>query len=132
MRPVNVGCMSVDNGIAEAKSNAGWMPLAGKELKRLPSLLRGGERVVAMCPGRYSGGNGLVVATDARVLVLYSRFLRESSDELPYAKLSAVQWDGGFTQGKAVFSGSGIHVEVSNMGSGPGSRLVQAVRERIG
>lgn len=121
----------MSNGIAEAKKAAGWMPAAGKELKRLPSLLREGETVEAMVPGKYGGGLGLIVATDARVIVMHTRMFKEVTEDLPYNKLSGVQWSTGFASGTATFTGSGVSVEVTEVPSVKGEPVIRLIRERI-
>ena len=121
-----------DHGIAVAKKAAGWMPGAGKELKRLPSLLGADEEVLGFAPGKYAGSLGLVVATDARVIVMASKMFGQTTEDVPYSKLSSVGWSEKFATGKLSLAGSGVNLEVDEVASVSGQKLVTLIRSKVG
>lgn len=121
-----------DHGIAVAKKSAGWMPGSGKELKRLPDLLSEGEEVLGLAPGKYAGTQGLIVATDQRVIVMASKMFGQTTEDVPYSKLSSVGWAARAAFGKLTLSGSGVSLEVEDVASVSGQKLVTLIRGKVG
>lgn len=108
------------------------MPGSGKELKRLPDLLGADEVVLALAPGKYAGSQGLVVATDARVIVMASKLFGQTTEDLPYSKLSSVGWASRAAFGTLTLAGSGVSLEVEDVASVSGQKLVTLVRSKVG
>lgn len=121
-----------DHGIGVAKKAAGWMPGAGKELKRLPDLLSANEQVLGLAPGKYAGSQGLVVATDQRVIVMASKMFGQTTEDVPYSKLSSVGWASRAAFGTLSLTGSGVALEVEDVASASGQKLVTLVRSKVG
>lgn len=121
-----------DHGIGVAKKAAGWMPGSGKELKRLPDLLGADEVVLALAPGKYAGSQGLIVATDSRVIVMASKLFGQTTEDVPYSKLSSVGWSTRTAFGNLSLAGSGVSLDVEDVASVSGQKLVTVVRSRVG
>lgn len=122
-----------DDGIGLAMRAGGRLSAVGNELHRLPNFLREGERVERMVAGRFEPASrqGLVVATDARLLVLYVKMIGGKTEDLPYDKLSSVEWKPGFGGGSMRIKGPGIKLWISQVDVKPGEKLVEYVRARI-
>ena len=67
------------------------------ESRHLPELIHEDEHIGGVVYGRYSGGSGMIVATDKRVLFLDYKPFYHSTDEIKYDVISGVsvnQQDG--------------------------------------
>jgi hypothetical protein len=75
--------------------------LVRKELTKLPSMLHEHEQVVNLVQGRYEGNEGLIVATDRRVLFIDEGLVRSHREDFPYERISSVQCSKGSMSGEA-------------------------------
>lgn len=78
-----------------------------KELKNLPSILQDGEPVLNLASGEYDGRQGLVVATDRRVLFYEKGLGRSRQEDFAFSKISSVQSETGMVNGKLIIFASG-------------------------
>lgn len=101
-------------------------------MKRLPDLLGADEVVLALAPGKYAGSQGLIVATDSRVIVMASKLFGQTTEDVPYSKLSSVGWSTRTAFGNLSLAGSGVSLEVEDVASVSGQKLVTVIRSRVG
>lgn len=106
---------------------------ARKEFKKLPSLLEEDERIQSIAQGRYDGKQGLVVATDRRVLFVEEGMLRSNLEDFRYERISSVQTGKGAMFGKLTIFASGNKAEIDQIAPKEmGVSLGDLVRSRIG
>jgi len=78
-----------------------------KELKNLNSILHEGEPVLNMASGRYDGNEGLIVATDRRVIFFEKGLARSRQEDFTFSKVTSVQSETGMLGGKLIIFASG-------------------------
>lgn len=76
-----------------------------RSLEHLPNLLSEGEKVERIIHGFYMtgtalsatnvGGNGILVATDQRLIFLYKGWFQLASEDFRYAQVSSIQCESG-------------------------------------
>lgn len=100
--------MTTPEEIAElAKAKLSHRLGVRKELKQLPSLLQEGEPVLNMAAGQYDGRQGLIVATDRRVIFYEKGLGRSRQEDFGFSKISSVQSETGRLSGKLIIFASG-------------------------
>lgn len=102
-----------------------------KELRKLPSLLNDRERVITLAAGLYDEVNGLVVATDRRVMFVGEGVLRSRLEDFPYEKISSVQTEKGLMLGSLIIFASGNKAVIKNMAKDRAAEFGDYVRSRI-
>lgn len=82
------------------------------EIKELPHILSEGEVIRhAIYAKRESGGNGLLLATDSRLLFVDKGMLYGLTvQDFPYEKVSSVRYNTGLVMGKVFFATEGYTV----------------------
>ena len=105
-----------------------------KELKKLPTLIGDDERVLQLDTGTYAGGNGLVVATDRRVLFLLEGLTRSRLEDFPFDEIAAVRSEMGMVTGtcRLTISTYDTQAEISNMSKAVVDEITEYVRSRAG
>ena len=93
--------------LAQKKLSGSIRWLVNKELKKLPKLLAEAEDVISLGQGLYDGKNGLVVLTSRRVLFVEEGMFRSRLEDFPFDKISSVQTEKGFINGKLIIYASG-------------------------
>lgn len=107
--------------------------LARREIKKLPELLAPGETIIRMAQGRYEGKQGLVVATDSRVMFVESGMMRQRLEDFPYERISTIQSQTGMAFGKLVIHASGNKAVIDQIApKALSDTLASDVRERLG
>lgn len=86
-----------------------------KELKKLPSMLHEQEQVLNLVQGRYEGNEGLIVATDRRVLFIDEGLVRSHREDFTYERISSIQCSTGMLYGKLTIFASGNKAELDNI-----------------
>jgi hypothetical protein len=86
-----------------------------REFKKLPSLLEEEEMLHHVVQGRYQGKQGLVVATDRRVLFIEEGMMRSNLEDFPYERISSVQTSTGMMFGKLTIYASGNKAEIDQI-----------------
>lgn len=81
--------------------------LVRKELKKLPGMLGESEQVLKLGQGRYEGKQGLVIATDHRVLFIDEGLVSSRREDFPYERISSVQQEKGMMFGALTVFASG-------------------------
>ena len=106
--------------------------LARGEIKELPSILWKDESVENIVQGYYSDGNGILVATNKRLVFVYKRFLGGVKvEDFPYDKISSIQYETGMLLGKITIFTSGNKAEITQIEKKQTRIFCEAVRARI-
>ncbi|MEX2553899.1 MAG: PH domain-containing protein [Actinomycetota bacterium] len=71
------------------------------------------EELLQLAGGRYQGKQGLVVATDRRVMFVEQGMMRSNLEDFPYGRISSVQTNKGmiFSEITIFASGNKAHVD---------------------
>lgn len=103
-----------------------------RELKKLPSVLTPGERVLQLDTGTYAGTNGLMVATDHRVIFMLEGLARSRLEDFPYDDISSVRSEVGMMTGTCRLTITTVdrQAEITNMSKAVVDEITDFVRNR--
>ena len=104
---------------------------AKKELRQLPQELWEGETVRHIATGTYADGNGIIVATDRRLLFLYYGMARQVSEDFAYDRISSIEFKGGMVLATIVVYVSNQKAEIKNVGKDEAKRIVDDARNAM-
>lgn len=116
---------------------AAWaaMPSRGgsrkKPVRKLPEYLNGGETVLRLTGGRVAQANGLVVATDRRVMFISDSVGKRTFEDFPYDRITTVTSASGFAMGKLVITTAGASRVIGNVPKQEVDTFGAVVRERV-
>ena len=103
------------------------------EVKELPGILGETEPVLDAVSGTYENGNGLLVATDRRVIFVDKGLVGSRVEDFPYDKITSLQYQTGLLLGTLTIFASGNRAEIRNVAPKHNTRLfAEGVRERMG
>ena len=106
--------------------------LALDEIKELPSILWEDETVENIVQGYASNGNGILVATNKRLVFVYKRFLGGVKvKDFPYDKISSIQYETGMLEGKITIFTSGNKADITRIEKKQTRVFCESVRARI-
>lgn len=89
--------------------------LTRKEIKELPNILWDDEEVENLLIGTYNAGNGVLVATNRRLVFVDKGFLYGLKvEDFPYEKISSIQYETGLLLGKLTIFTSGNKAIIDN------------------
>lgn len=130
--------------IKEARKGNGILFASHREMRRLPSYLHEGERVISLVtgspkyvPGSDSGssasskGRGIAVATNERVLFIRDGWVFRNVQDLPYETISSVEFTTGVLFGTLSIFGKGDGVFYNWVGRFAGSKFAKIVRQQV-
>jgi hypothetical protein len=117
--------------IAEAVTRMPSTFGAKKELRQLPQELWEGESVRHIAIGTYADGNGIIVATDRRLLFLYHGMARQVSEGFAYDRISSIEFKGGMVLATIVVYVSNQKAEIKNVGKDEAKRIVDDARKAM-
>lgn len=90
--------------------------LGRKEIKELPNILQADEKVENIIQGTYNNGNGILVATNKRLVFVDKGILFGLKvEDFPYDKISSIQYETGILLGKLTIFTSGNKAIVDNV-----------------
>lgn len=117
--------------LADEKLSMGFM--VRREMKKLPQLLGEGEEVVNLARGEYGGKEGLIAATDRRIIFVEEGMVRHRLEDFPYNKVSSILTEAGIRSGKLTIFASGNKAEITDVHPKQrASEIGDYVRGRIG
>ena len=103
-----------------------------KEIKELPDILWEDENIVDLIPGFYNGGNGLLVATDRRLIFLDKGLLYGLRvEDFPLSNISSIQYSTGLLLGDITIFASGNKAKIKNVDKHRVKLFAENVRHRI-
>ena len=102
---------------SQIKNLAGFESFLGrKEIKELPSILWEDEKVENIIQGTYNNGNGVLVATNIRLVFVDKGLLFGLKvEDFPYDKISSIQYETGILMGKLTIFTSGNKAIIDNV-----------------
>lgn len=103
------------HGIEEATRilDGGSKFLGKREIKLLPELLADGEQVQALAQGTYNGKQGVLVATDQRLIFVHKGLFSQTVEEFPYGRVSSIQHSTGLIWGEITVKTAGGSEKIS-------------------
>lgn len=101
-----------------------------KELKKLPLLVADDERVVRLDTGTHAGDDGLVVATDRRLMFLLVGLTRSRVEEFPFDEIAAVKPEVENGTSRLAISTYDDRAEISNMSEPMAAEITDFARSR--
>ena len=117
--------------IDDAAAKLGWTMGSKREIRKLPEHLQHNETVEMMATGRYTDKSGIVVITTERVIFLVDGWTGSSTADFPISSISSVSWSSRFGTGDLTIHASGNVSTISGILSADGTRMRDAVREKI-
>lgn len=102
-----------------------------RELRKLPSHMWEGEKVVRLTTGTYGKGQGLLVLTNRRLLFMFEGLLSKSSEDFPLDKISSVSAKSGVIMGTITIFASGNRAEIGLVQKHDCKDIVDYVRAHI-
>lgn len=112
--------------------NTGSKLFGMKEIKALPDILWEDEKVEKMVQGFYEKGNGILVATNKRLIFVDKGFVYGLRvEDFPYDKISSIQYETGMLMGKIIIFASGNKAEIKQVVKAQAKNFGDYVRARI-
>ena len=102
------------------------------EIKELPSILWEDEKVEKITSGMYNNGNGILVATNKRLIFVDKGMLYGLRvEDFPYEKITSIQYEIGLLMGKITIFASGNRADITHAGKASVRGFSEHVRARI-
>lgn len=91
--------------------------LGKREISDLPNILRDDEQVRGALQGLYGGGQGLLVATDRRLVFVDKKLIgnRVRVEDFPYDSISSIQYELKIMFAKVTIFASGNKAEIEQV-----------------
>lgn len=106
--------------------------LGRREIKALPSILWEDEKVEKLVQGLYGKGQGILVATNKRLVFVDKGLLYGLRvEDFPYDKISSIQYETGLFLAKVIIYTSGNKAEISQVQKNDAKNFGDYVRARI-
>ena len=87
-----------------------------REIKELPNILWENENVENLIQGTYNNGNGILVATNIRLIFIDKGLVFGLKvEDFPYDKISSIQYSTGIMLGKLTIFASGNKAIIDNV-----------------
>ncbi len=107
--------------------------LGRREIKELPSVLWEDEKLEKMVQGLYGKGQGILVATNKRLIFLDKGMVGNlRMEDFAYDKITSVQFDTGMIMGKITLYVAGNKAEISQIEKKQVRTFCDYVRAKIG
>ena len=104
-----------------------------KEIKELPKILWDGEELERIAQGAYEQGQGVLVATNMRLLFIDKGMIAGLKvEDFPYDKINSIQGATGIIMGSIDIFSSGNKARISNVYNNQIWDFVNHVRAKIG
>lgn len=127
---------SVKARIAELKKklphlDPGTILLAAREFSVLPQLLWEGEEVLHAVQGMYNNHNGMLFATNRRLLFVDKGIVRLRTEDFGYENITSIECQTGLFFGKITIYVAGNRAQISQCQKGPARAFSDFVRARL-
>lgn len=105
--------------------------MSGRSIDMLPDILWEDEEVADAISGTLDGKNGLLVATNKRIIFIKKGLVRASVEDIPYDKMSSLEYDQGVLFGSIKFYASGNRVHIDKIQKARVRPFAEGLRARI-
>lgn len=105
--------------------------LGRREIKELPSILWEDELPEKIVQGFYNNGNGLLVATNKRLIFIDKGMFSLRVEDFPYDKISSIQYKTSLLLGAINIYASGNNAEITQVIKDQVRPFAEYVRARI-
>ena len=105
--------------------------MSGRSIKELPKVLWDGEEIVDGASGQMDGKNGLLVATNKRIIFIEKGLIGSKVRDIPYDKMSSLEYGTGMLFGSIKFYASGNRVEIDKIQTARVQPFAEGLRARI-
>jgi Bacterial PH domain/Short C-terminal domain len=106
--------------------------LGRKEIKELPNILWEDEKLEKIVQGFYAKGNGVLVATNKRLVFIDKGLIYGLRvEDFPYDKISSIQYSTGMLLGKITIFTSGNKALIEQIDKAQVKLFAEYVRARI-
>jgi len=99
-----------------------------RELKALPDELLENESVRHIVSGTYSNGQGILVATDRRLLFIFRGITKQITEDFGYGRISSIEYEGGLLLASIKVYVSNQKAKIENLQKAEAKRIVDDVR----
>jgi len=125
--------MSSEDAIQQAISKlSGTEKFFGRrEIKELPKILWEDELPERVVQGLYNNSNGILVATNKRLIFIDKGIFSLKVEDFPYDKMSSIQYRVGLLWGEIIIFTSGNKAEIKQVLKGSVRDFADYVRARI-
>lgn len=115
--------------IGLSKSSALW---GRKEIAELPAIIPEGEEIFGLIQGVYNGGQGILVATDRRLLFVDKGLLYGLKvEDFGLDKVTSVQIETGLILADIKIMASGNIAKIANVDKTEGRKFCEKVRAKL-
>ncbi|MEM6686326.1 MAG: PH domain-containing protein [Bacteroidota bacterium] len=102
------------------------------EIKELPNVIQDTEKIEDIIQGKFSGGNGILVATTHRLIFLNKKFLGALTlEEVTYVHINKIHFSKILFLGKIVVHTVNKRVAIGDLDISEGKRFVAFVEQKI-
>ena len=105
--------------------------LTRREIKELPSVLWDGELPLHVIDGRYNNGNGILVATDRRLVFVDKGIFSLKVEDFPYDRIASIEAKTGMLMGQLTIYASGNKEEIHQVPKHRVHPLADWIRAKI-
>lgn len=106
--------------------------LGRREIKELPSILWENESIHHLVQGLYDNGNGILVATNKRLIFINRGLIYGLKvEDFPYDKISSIQYETGMIFGKISIFSSGNRADIKQIQKAKARNFAEFVRAHI-
>jgi len=105
--------------------------LGRREIKELPKLLWQDELPEKVTQGLYEGGNGLLVATNKRLIFIDKGLISLRVEDFPYDKITSIQYSAGLLMGEITIFASGNKAVIKQVPKDQVRDFAEWLRARI-
>jgi len=89
--------------------------VSGRSIDELPKVLWEDEIIEDAVSGSMSKKNGLALSTNKRLIFIRKGLIGGSVEDIPYDKMSSIQYDTGLIMGSIAVFTSGNKIEIENI-----------------
>lgn len=124
------------NGIQEQLQNIGITQSSilwgRKEIAELPTIIPEDEQIFGLVQGKYNGGQGILVATNKRLLFVdKGLFYGLKVEDFGLDKISSIQYETGIFYTDIKIIASGNIAKISNVENSSGREFCEKVRVKL-
>ena len=102
------------------------------DVRELPNILWDDEKISDIVRGTYKSGNGVLVATNKRLIFVNRGFIYGINvEDFPYDKINSIQYSTGILLGEIAIYVSGNAAEIRNVSNDECRRFSEHVRAMI-